>query len=135
MTSVSETTSKSFLQRKFSDITPATTTECGPGTIAFTWNGGPIETTGLVYTESLQISFELIFNEEELGSRIVGAFEGNLEQGVKVELFDARGARMMRLEVEIRDGKYIHADAERGRWAKKRVVCILPTRPQSRTQI
>ena len=94
--------------------------------MAFTWNGGPIEVTGIVYIETLETSFELLFNEGDAGSRIAGIFKGDLKQGVKVEVFDGRGARSMRLELEVREGKYVHADAERGHWAKKRVVCILP---------
>lgn len=54
----------------------------------------------------------------------MGVFWGNLKDGIKVEYF--RGEkRVMRLDLKVREGRYVWADAEREFWAKKRVVLVL----------
>ena len=101
---VTTTLPKTELHRAFPHITPATTIDpfLGDGIVPFTWNGGPIEITGIVSTASLGAGFELLFNEGGAGSRTMGTFWGNLEQGVRVEVFDAGGSRTMRLDLEVR---------------------------------
>lgn len=91
----------------------------------FHWNAGPIEIQGSVVLSTLALHLELAFNEGDAGYRVIGAFDADLQQSEGLHVEYAGSTTRARVDVSVRDGKYVLVDAARDQWSKKRVLMTL----------